>query len=42
MLNTCPVPGWVGTSGAPRAIWLGFGAALRHGWVYSLVVGDPR
>lgn len=42
MLNTCPVPGWAGISGAPRAIWLGFGAALGYGWVYSLVVGDPR
>lgn len=28
--NTRPVPGWAGISGAPRAVWLGFRAALRH------------
>lgn len=40
--HTCPVPGRAGIAGAPRAVWLGFRAVLRHSCVYSLAVGDPR
>lgn len=40
--NTCPVPGWVASSlSAPRAVWLGFGAALGHSWVHPALVEDP-
>lgn len=32
------MPGYAGVSGAPRAVWPGFGAAFGHGRVYSPVV----